>query len=94
MVGGVYLRWLGGKALAARRDLLELDPQEGVPIYLHRALETFFLAHPLKLKAAGIGRWHWLALDSDVDIGLEILQLGSAASSTGRLIKKEGGTHG
>lgn len=66
------LAWVGQRQLAARRDLVAWGSYHGVPIKVHHALEPYFQAHPLALKTVGLGRWRWLTLDTDQDVGLEI----------------------
>lgn len=42
-------------------------------MYLHEMLYRYFREHPLRLLAFGIGRWRWLHIDSDVDIGQAVV---------------------
>lgn len=36
-------------------------------------LYRYFRERPLRLLAFGIGRWRWLHIDSDVDIGQAVV---------------------
>lgn len=42
------------------------------PLYLHEMLYRYFLDHPLRLCTFGVGRWRWLHIDSEVDVGQAI----------------------
>ena len=41
-------------------------------VYVHELLYRYFLDHPLRLRTFGIGRWKWLTIDSEVDVGQAI----------------------
>jgi len=60
--------WEKQSLLKADPDYIALESQEGIPIYLHRALAVFLRQHPIRIVAKGWGRFKWLRLESDTDI--------------------------
>ena len=66
------LTWAGPRTLKVRRDLVDWGVHQNVPIKVHHTLEPYFTSHPLAFRTAGLGRWRWLTLDSEQDIGLEM----------------------